>query len=55
MISYATQPGNVAVDGSGNVYIAKGLGLIQELPRAFVPAGPIGETAAGADTEGERP
>ena len=39
------------MDGSGNVYIADGgNNAIKELPRAFVPGGPIGENAAaGSD------
>jgi streptogramin lyase len=41
------QPRSVAVDGSGNDFIADtGNFTIKELPRAFVQAGPIGETSA---------
>ncbi len=45
-------PSGVAVDGSGNVYIADfNNNAIKELPRAFVPAGAVSETAAaGSDT-----
>ena len=40
-------PEGVAVDGSGNVYIADTTnGAIKELLKAYVPAGPVSETAA---------
>ena len=45
-------PDGVAVNASGNVYIADSMNnAIKELPRAFVPAGPVSEGAgAGSDT-----
>jgi hypothetical protein len=44
-------PVGVAVGGAGNVYIADGSNeVVKELPRAFVPGGPITEGfAAGSD------
>ena len=44
-------PADIAVDATGNVYLLdRGDDAIDELPRAFVPGGPISETgAAGSD------
>jgi DNA-binding beta-propeller fold protein YncE len=44
-------PSEVAVDAAGNVYILDtGDDAIEELPRAFIPGGPINEgAAAGSD------
>jgi hypothetical protein len=45
-----SQPSGVAVDAAGNVYFSDYNGAIKEVPREFVPAGPISEGAsAGSD------
>ena len=48
---WAGSPYGVAVDGSGNVYVAESeISQIAELPRAFVPGGSVSEgAAAGGD------
>ena len=51
LVSSGVNPGGIAVDGSGDVYLSdNGSGSIHELPRSFVPGGPILEgSAAGSD------